>query len=352
MTDYQSAGWIGNIAGPTWHQLDADPDHEHHALGAVVPARLLFVPYILCIIFLTVMVRGMMFPVSRKQAMTSMRMQELAPEMKKLQEKYKDDRQALAAAQMELYRKHGVNPFGTCWLLLLQMPIFMGLYYALQESILFRLAPFGRRGSRIWRRRTCCSSGANTSRSSASRTPTAGSLPGAVSEPPADDRGGADDGAAEDDDAAADGRAAGMQQKMMKYMMVFMGLMFYKVAAGLCLYFIASSLWGFAERQLLPKKKPARRRRAPPRQAGRHAARRSAPGGRHTAPSVDDRRVGEGGQSSRQVSRRAARRQGQARQAPAGQPRGAVRADGSAGRCCEQRLRDWWADMLEQAGKK
>jgi YidC/Oxa1 family membrane protein insertase len=43
---------------------------------------------------------------------------------------------------------------------------------------------------------------------------------------------------------------------MMKYMMVFFGLMFYKVAAGLCLYFIASSAWGFAERKLLPKKKP------------------------------------------------------------------------------------------------
>ena len=47
-----------------------------------------------------------------------------------------------------------------------------------------------------------------------------------------------------------------MQQKIMKYMMVFFGLMFYKVAAGLCLYFIASSAWGFAERKLLPKKKP------------------------------------------------------------------------------------------------
>jgi YidC/Oxa1 family membrane protein insertase len=46
---------------------------------------------------------------------------------------------------------------------------------------------------------------------------------------------------------------AEMQQKMMKYMMVFIGLMFYKVASGLCLYFIASSLWGVAERKLLPK---------------------------------------------------------------------------------------------------
>jgi YidC/Oxa1 family membrane protein insertase len=42
-------------------------------------------------------------------------------------------------------------------------------------------------------------------------------------------------------------------QKMMKYMMVLMGLMFFKVAAGLCIYFIASTLWGLAEKQFLPK---------------------------------------------------------------------------------------------------
>jgi YidC/Oxa1 family membrane protein insertase len=46
-----------------------------------------------------------------------------------------------------------------------------------------------------------------------------------------------------------------MQQKMMKYMMIFMGVMFFKVASGLCIYFIASSLWGLGERQFLPKKK-------------------------------------------------------------------------------------------------
>ena len=46
---------------------------------------------------------------------------------------------------------------------------------------------------------------------------------------------------------------AAMQQKMMKYMMIFFGLMFYKVAGGLCLYLIVSSLWGIAERKLLPK---------------------------------------------------------------------------------------------------
>jgi YidC/Oxa1 family membrane protein insertase len=47
-----------------------------------------------------------------------------------------------------------------------------------------------------------------------------------------------------------------MQQQMMTYMTVFMGVMFYKVPAGLCLYFITSSLWGICERKLLPKSKP------------------------------------------------------------------------------------------------
>jgi YidC/Oxa1 family membrane protein insertase len=50
---------------------------------------------------------------------------------------------------------------------------------------------------------------------------------------------------------------AAMQQKMMKYMTVFMGLLFYKVASGLCLYFIASSLWGIGERKMLPKTQTA-----------------------------------------------------------------------------------------------
>src|SRR4029077_1355132 len=81
-------------------------------------------------------------PISRRQAQISLRMQELGPEMKKLQEKYKNDPQARTQAMMELYRRHNVNPLGGCLPLLLQMPIFLGLYYALQESIFFRLAPF------------------------------------------------------------------------------------------------------------------------------------------------------------------------------------------------------------------
>jgi YidC/Oxa1 family membrane protein insertase len=55
-----------------------------------------------------------------------------------------------------------------------------------------------------------------------------------------------------------------LQQKMMTYMMIFMGFMFYKVPAGLCVYFIASSCWGMAERKLLPKAKAMPKPIAPP----------------------------------------------------------------------------------------
>ena len=73
-----------------------------------------------------------------------------------------------------------------------------------------------------------------------------------------------------------------MQQKMMKYMMVFMGLMFYKVASGLCLYFIASSLWGIAERKLLPKTQRPERQRG-----GGTSGSRLGSGGKRTAARGD-----------------------------------------------------------------
>src|SRR6202022_4677472 len=98
--------------------------------------------YGLTIILLTVLVRGLMFPISRKQAYFSIKMQEMAPELKKIKDKYPSDRKAQMEATSELYRKYKVNPLGSCLPLLMQMPIFLGLYYALQESIHFRLSEF------------------------------------------------------------------------------------------------------------------------------------------------------------------------------------------------------------------
>jgi len=210
--------------------------------------------YGLCIILLTIMVRGVMFPVSRKMALTSLRMQELAPELKKLQEKHKDDPQARTRAQMELYRKHNVSPLGSCWMVFLQMPIFLGLYYALQESIHFRLAKFLWIDNLAapdmliyWTDNIPFLSRPESYGGFLYLGPYFNILPivavafmmvqQKLTMPPAVDE------------------QTAMQQKIMKYMMIFMGLMFYKVAAGLCLYFIASSVWGYTERKLLPKKK-------------------------------------------------------------------------------------------------
>ena len=98
--------------------------------------------YGLAIVLLTILVRGAMFPLGRKAAMNAKKMQELAPEMKAIADKYKDDMQKRAEAQQELFRKHNYNPFGGCFLLFLQLPIFLGLYRGLALDIELRGAPF------------------------------------------------------------------------------------------------------------------------------------------------------------------------------------------------------------------
>lgn len=209
--------------------------------------------YGLAIIMLTVLVRGCMFPISRKQALGAQKMQELQPELKKIAEKHKNNPLERNKATQELFRKHSYNPFGGCLLVFLQLPIFMGLYRGLMvdpelrqaplipglewasnlaaPDMMFRwdhlipfpfltgetgflgpyfnLLPVFTVGLFLWQQKLF--------------------MP-----PPADEQ-------------------QAMQQKMMKYMMVFMAVMFFKVASGLCIYFIASSLWGIAERKILPR---------------------------------------------------------------------------------------------------
>jgi len=102
-----------------------------------------FVPnYGLAIILLTLLVRVVTAPLTSKQMRSMKRMGELQPKVKELQEKYKDDRQRQSQEMMKLYRETGVNPLGGCLPLLLQFPVFIGLYYALQGSIDLRQAPF------------------------------------------------------------------------------------------------------------------------------------------------------------------------------------------------------------------
>ena len=208
--------------------------------------------YGLAIIMLTVMVRCLMIPMSRKAALNAQMMQHLQPQMKEIADKYKDDMEKRAAAQRELYKTHKFNPFGGCFMMFFQLPIFYGLYKALNVDIALRGQPL------IPGMQWCSNLAAPDHlfywkdwmpAALASETgwlgPYFNLLPiltmvlfivqqKLFTPPPTDDQ-------------------QKMMHKMMTFMMVFMGIMFFKVPAGLCIYFITSSLWGIIERKMLPK---------------------------------------------------------------------------------------------------
>jgi len=98
--------------------------------------------YGVAIIVLTVLVRLATAPLAAQQMRSMSKMRELQEPIKRIQERYRDDRQQQSKEMMELYRKAGVNPLGGCLPMLLQIPVFIGLYYALQSSIALRQAPF------------------------------------------------------------------------------------------------------------------------------------------------------------------------------------------------------------------
>ncbi|MFD8492026.1 membrane protein insertase YidC [Amycolatopsis sp. NPDC059657] len=90
------------------------------------------VSWILAIIFLTFTVRGIMFKPFVNQVRSMKKMQDFAPEMKKVQKKYANDRQRQAQEMQKLQKEHGVNPLGSCLPMLLQIPVFIGLNHVLR----------------------------------------------------------------------------------------------------------------------------------------------------------------------------------------------------------------------------
>jgi YidC/Oxa1 family membrane protein insertase len=209
----------------------------------------------IAIILLTVIVRSCMVPISLKQARAAAKMQELAPEIQKIKDKHPDDPMKQHAAVQDLYKKHKFNPFGGCLLVFIQLPIFIGLYRCLSVDIDLRdasLIPGLAWASNLagpdkvfyWKDYLWAMFADETGWLG----PYFNILPlitvvlfliqQKMFTPPATDE------------------QTQMQQKMMTYMTVFMGVMFYKVPAGLCLYFIVSSLWGIGERKLLAWLKP------------------------------------------------------------------------------------------------
>ena len=94
------------------------------------------------IIILTILVRSLMYPLTKKQYVSMAKMRILTPKMNELKELYKDDRQKLSMAMMELYQKEKVNPLGGCLPILIQMPIFIALYWTFMESTELRHSAF------------------------------------------------------------------------------------------------------------------------------------------------------------------------------------------------------------------
>jgi YidC/Oxa1 family membrane protein insertase len=187
------------------------------------------------------------------------KLQELRPEMDRIKEKYKGDQQKQAQAMQQLYRKHKVNPLAGCLPMLIQLPVFIGLYRGLAVDVELRGSPLFGESIRwcsdlaapdmLWDWSGIMPGFINRGEGIFGLGPYLNVLPLVTivlfllqqkmfMPEPANEQ-------------------AAMQQKIMKYMMIFMGILFYKVPSGLCIYFIASSLWGIAERKLIPPPAPA-----------------------------------------------------------------------------------------------
>ena len=94
------------------------------------------------IILLTVLVRGLMFPIAQRQFQSMAAMRSLQPKMKALQERHKDDKPKLQQEMMELYKREKVNPLAGCLPIFIQIPIFYALYKVLMLTIEMRHQPF------------------------------------------------------------------------------------------------------------------------------------------------------------------------------------------------------------------
>jgi YidC/Oxa1 family membrane protein insertase len=219
-------GWLPGVSRLTLSILNA--------IHAVLPN------YGLAILVLTGFVRLVLHPLTRKSQLSMTKMQKLQPQIVELQRKYADDKQKLTQEQMKLWQKYGVHPLSGCWPIFVQMPVLIALYGALSAAIQLRHAGF------LWV-------------DDLSRPDTLFYFPFYLPvvqnqfnllplivigvmflnqrftpQPPTDQ--------------------ARQQQQMMKFMPVLMGLFFYGLPSGLCLYFAASMGVGVLESWIIRKK--------------------------------------------------------------------------------------------------
>lgn len=121
-------GYFGIVAVPLYHALRL----SHRVTGS----------YGIDIILLTVLIKLLLAPLAHRSYVSMKRMRLLQPQMERIKQRFKDDRDRLNREIMELYRRNKVNPLGGCLPVLLQIPILTGLYRALQVPIEFRHARF------------------------------------------------------------------------------------------------------------------------------------------------------------------------------------------------------------------
>ena len=94
------------------------------------------------IIFTTLVIKLVFFPLSAASYRSMANMRRVGPEMARIKELHGNDRQKMSSAMMELYKKEKINPLGGCLPILVQMPVFIALYWVLMESVELRQAPF------------------------------------------------------------------------------------------------------------------------------------------------------------------------------------------------------------------
>jgi len=121
-------GWFDIIAKPLVMGLNYSNKVTHN--------------YGIDIILLTILIKIIFYPLTVKSSQSMKKMQKLQPQIQKLREKYKDDKQKLNQEMMDLYRRQGVNPMGGCLPMIIQIPVFFALYKALSGAIELRHAHF------------------------------------------------------------------------------------------------------------------------------------------------------------------------------------------------------------------
>ncbi|MYF29788.1 MAG: membrane protein insertase YidC, partial [Gammaproteobacteria bacterium] len=121
-------GFLWWMSVPLFHVLDA----IHSVVGN----------WGVAIILLTFCVKLLLYPLASASYRSMAKMKKVMPQVKRLQERYSDNRQKLSQEMMALYKKEGANPLGGCLPLLVQMPVFLALYWVLIESVELRQAPF------------------------------------------------------------------------------------------------------------------------------------------------------------------------------------------------------------------